>query len=235
MIAAMLRVKNESRWIERVIRSVQPVCERIVVMDDASTDGTAEICSSLGAEVLRSPFAGLDETRDKNWLLARVIRHSPEWILCIDGDEELEQGGADKVRAVARDRGIGACSLRVAYLWDSPDQVRTDGVYGRFARPSMFRAVTDARFRSTGNGGNFHCGNVPYGIGPTLRSEIRLLHYGYMERADRVRKYEWYNRQDPNNYSEDLYRHMVIGDLFPADSQFRHGGPLKLETICTAH
>jgi len=52
-----------------------------------------------------------------------------------------------------------------------------------------------------------------------------------MHRADRERKYQWYNAQDPNNAIEDRYRHMVIGDLFPADSKFDHGGPLKLAQL----
>jgi hypothetical protein len=58
-----------------------------------------------------------------------------------------------------------------------------------------------------------------------------ILHYGYMHREDRVRKYVWYNKQDPGNKVEDCYRHMVVGDIFPADAHFMHGGPLKLKGI----
>lgn len=29
------------------------------------------------------------------------------------------------------------------------------------------------------------------------------------------------------------YRHMVIGDVFPAESRFAHGGPLKIEDLQT--
>jgi hypothetical protein len=59
----------------------------------------------------------------------------------------------------------------------------------------------------------------------------RLLHYGYLHREDRIRKYEWYTQQDPDNQAEDFYRHTVIGDLFPAEIRFRHGGPLKLREL----
>jgi glycosyltransferase involved in cell wall biosynthesis len=42
----MLRVKNEQRWIARVIESILPLCEYVYILDDHSTDGTPEICSS---------------------------------------------------------------------------------------------------------------------------------------------------------------------------------------------
>ncbi len=232
MIAGMLRIKNEARWIARVIASILPLCERVIVMDDHSDDGTPEICAGFDqVTVLPSPFTGLDEARDKQWLLGHAMELRPKWILCIDGDEELEPGAADRIGAVLQQSRPCAYSLRVAYLWDSPDQVRTDGVYGRFYRPSLFYASPASHFCSTGNGGNFHCGNVPWSGIPARILNATLLHYGYMERADRIRKYEWYNQRDPGNRCEDFYRHMVVGDLFPADATFRHGGPLTLEAL----
>jgi hypothetical protein len=53
MIIGLLRIKNEARWIARVVRSIQPVCGRILIFDDHSTDGTPEICESLGCRVFR--------------------------------------------------------------------------------------------------------------------------------------------------------------------------------------
>ena len=44
------------------------------------------------------------------------------------------------------------------------------------------------------------------------RSEVRLLHFGYMHASDRRRKFDWYNENDPNNLIEDQYVHMIQGD-----------------------
>ena len=41
----IMRVKNEARWIDRVLASILPLCERVLVMDDGSTDGTDELVS----------------------------------------------------------------------------------------------------------------------------------------------------------------------------------------------
>lgn len=230
-IIGALRIKNEARWIERVLRSLVGICERIVILDDHSIDDTPDICQACPNVVLYpSRFEGLDEARDKNWLLERVQIFKPDWILWIDGDEILPAEAQGPLLDVIQNPNVSCLSLRIRYLWNDEQTVRVDGVYGDFHRESVFRP-NGARFFSS-NGGHFHCGNVPQGNRIERRVlDVPLLHLGYMDREDRVRKYAWYNRHDPGNAGEDFYRHMVIGDLFPADSRFQHGGPLQLAPL----
>ena len=234
----MLRVKNESRWIADVLRSALVVCDRVYVLDDHSTDGTGEICRGFGdrLRVYSSPFSGLDEARDKNWLLDAIrLAGEAHWILAIDGDEMLSNPEA--VRASIASEASESYALRVLYLWNRPDQVRADGVYSRFWRPSLFRARAGVNFRSTANGGNFHCGNVPQDLAKSAqRSDAYLLHFGYMDARDRRRKFDWYNQQDPNNTAEDQYVHVIQGDPGgpPAHVRLRHAGPLVLSPLATA-
>lgn len=230
-VVGMLRVKNEVRWIEQCLKSLVPVCDEVLVMDDHSTDGTAALAGRIpGVSVLPSPFEGLDEARDKNWLLERAEQLQPSYIVAIDGDEMLSPLAMNELPEILRRPGGSCYSLRVWYLWNSVDQVRTDGVYGDFHRASIFRP-DGTRFPQAG-GANFHCGNVPIQLRQKRQVlELDLLHFGYMHSDDRLRKFDWYNAADPNNAREDGYRHMVIGDLFPADSRFMHGGPLYLERI----
>lgn len=231
MILGMMRVKNEARWIERVIASILPLCDRVFVMDDHSEDGTLQILLNMPKVVpYGSPFTGLNESRDKNWLLDKVLEHKPEWIVSIDGDEILSPSAVEPLRAAMN--GPHHClSLRVLYLWDREDQIRVDGVYGDFHRESVFRP-NGSRFPE-GSGVNFHCGNVPSGArqNRAVLNNVPLLHLGYLHKEDRVRKFAWYNSTDPGNEREDHYRHIVVGDMFPADSQFQHGGPLRLQSI----
>lgn len=224
----MLRVRNESRWIKRSIESIAPICNAgIFVMDDHSEDDTAHIARDCGANLFPSLFAGLDEVRDKNFLLGAIP--PCDWVIAIDGDEALMPGHAAQLELqmrVAMAHGIRALAFSVLYLWDREDQIRVDGVYRSMSRVSAFRPGKE-RFEATG-GANFHCGNCPQGIQGRAHAVVSLLHFGYLDRADRIRKYDWYRAQDPNNVIEDDYRHTVIGDLFPAESKFRHGGPLEL-------
>jgi glycosyltransferase involved in cell wall biosynthesis len=236
VIVGMMRIKSEQRWIARVLESMLPVCEKIFILDDHSEDHTVEICRSFPqVQLWESPFEGVQETRDKNYLLEKVEAEVPggSWVVCIDGDEQLADGAETHIRKMTQTAParLNVFKFRVVYLWDSEAQYRADGIYADFYRTSLFRLVPGQRFKSSAGGG-FHCGNAPE-PGGAPRTAVNILHYGYLHRADRVRKYEWYNSADkqPIPPDEDGYRHMVIGDLFPSTAKFRWGGPLKLEPV----
>jgi GT2 family glycosyltransferase/glycosyltransferase involved in cell wall biosynthesis len=230
-ILCALRVRNEAAHIGDVLSRALQLCDRAYVLDDHSTDATVEICQSFldRVEVFESPFADLDEARDKNYLLGKIVEAAPAWVLWIDGNEVLERSGPDTLRdAAARHPSAAAFSLRIAYLWGSEDQVRVDGIFGRFRRPSFFRLAGQPlqrlRFPSTGSGPNLHCGNVPLGLlGRRLNLNVRLKHYGYMTEGERWEKYQWYNRIDPNNRAEDRYRHLVA-----TPGAYHAPGPVRL-------
>ena len=232
-VAGIMRVKNESRWIKRSIESIAPICQRIVILDDHSTDDTPAICRTFGVELIHNGAVKLDEVADKNFLLG-YIGDEADWVVMIDGDEALMPGHAEALagtmrRIIENGSPVRALAFSVLYLWDSDDQIRVDGVYRSMSRVSAFRPGKE-RFEATG-GANFHCGNCPQAITQRAHAGVSLLHFGYMHRADRIRKYEWYRANDPGNRMEDEYRHIVVGDVFPAESKFRHGGPLELRAI----
>ena len=79
-----------------------------------------------------------------------------------------------------------------------------------------------------------HTSNAPGLGGMRVQAlNVFLLHYGYLHREDRVRKYRWILSIDPNNEAEDYYRHSVQGDIpeVPADLKLKHAGPLNLTRI----
>jgi glycosyltransferase involved in cell wall biosynthesis len=245
-IAVMMRVKNEARWIARCIQSVKQLGP-VYVMDDGSTDDTVAIVrrcldSHEGGQIL-SPFIGqeLNEARDKNYLLSVVNQQChPDWIFCIDGDEELEPGSIEKIRRACQIGTADCYNVRFLYLWNSPDQARFDGVYSQLQRPSLFRAGKGLGFESSYKHTGIHCnfglhvGNAPkFDQSQYAPLNVFLLHYGYMLKADRLKKYEFYNRIDPHNEIEDNYRHMVLGDLpeLPASMKVKFGGPLDIRKL----
>ena len=249
-IIGAMRVKNEGRWIKRCIESLFPLCDAVYVMDDHSSDNTMQEVCSIDAEGIGvvvsfsdSPFRGkpLDEARDKNWLLQK-IRHDeqdapPDYLLWIDGDEELEPGGAEKIlQAIAANPETPAFNLRFYYLWNDTKTVRWDRWYSRVKRPSLFKNIDGVRFKSFYEGRGVHSGlhtsNCPFDLAQDAKDlDVFLIHYGYIFAKDRIAKYEYYNRIDPNNPMEDGYRHMVVGDVFSSDSTFLHSGPLELKAL----
>lgn len=244
-IVAALRVKNEERWIERVLRSVE-WCDEIFLFDDDSDDSTAEIADDCGATVIPTPFDDFNEARDKEHLVSEIAEsYNPQtWILMIDGDEVLEARGEWKIRhCISSNYGMPAFRLRILYLWNSEKTIRMDGVYGKFFRPSLFRLGTDHRFLISGATGNLHCSNIPacY-FNKTGNCEARILHLGYMLKEDRIRKWKYYNSLDPRNRGEGYdpahpergsYPHIIQGDVLeiPPEIKLKHGGPLELRKL----
>lgn len=247
MIYGMMRVKNEARWIRRTLRSMLPLCERIFVFDDHSTDDTRDICRAFEhVSLFESPFdETTQEVRDKNYLLIHLAKIAKfgDMILSIDGDEEIETRGRDEILKIANAPISRADAYRfhVLYLWDDEHHIRTDGIYGRFTRPSMFRFRPTMKFKSSCAAG-FHCGNVPKPYDVLATTTVRLFHYGYMYKEDRIRKWKWYNSLDPYNRAEGYqadfpergsYPHMIQGDVpeVPADAKLIHAGPLQVQEL----
>ena len=252
----LLRVKNESRWISRVLHALQPLCAHILLLDDHSTDPTPQIAAMAGAEVIHSTFEGLDESRDKDYLQRELYRrYGPfrigrDWALMIDGDEALDPASIPLLAQAVNQGSDCAYSLRILYLWNGEDQIRTDGVYARFRRPSLYPLGPVAEGFSVGRvgRGGFHCCSIPRRyFGYSRHCEAALLHFGYLDREMRLRKWDWYNAVDPHNVVEDHYRHMIQGDvdrracswcaqngrehiISIPNEKLRHAGPVVLET-----
>lgn len=244
-IVAALRVRNEARWIAEVLEAIQWT-KAIYLMDDHSEDRTAAIAASCGAIVLPSPFDTMDESRDKEWLITRVAQNHPlgTWVLLQDGDEVLEPGGERGIRESIDRRGAArAFSLRIKFLWNSRNQYRVDGVYAGFNRPSLFMLIGQYSFRRSGIKGNLHPSCIPAANRPGYRKcPVSLLHLGYMNKEDRIRKWKYYNELDPKNIDEGYdpkhpkrgsYPHIVQGDVpeVPANVILRHSGPLELRPL----
>ncbi len=231
----MLRIKNEEAWIADVLDAIAPLCARIFVLDDHSTDNTAAICDKY-PQVTRwdSPFSGLNEARDKNWLCDQIqAACRPEWVLCVDGDEVLQKDGPRIIRETCKDASCDAFSLRIAFVWNDPQTARVDRIYGDFWRPSLFRpfhpdphkpdhlkVAGEFRWLTTpfgrtvdGDEPNLHCSSVPQRrLHGHQRCQAYLKHYGYMTREQRVGKLDHYTSIDWKNDAENYYRHMTQAD-----------------------
>ena len=78
---------NESRHIERCIRSAQKVADDILVVDSYSSDDTVIQAQQLGGRVIQHPW--LNHSTQMNWALSNGNVIS-DWVMRIDADEFLD-------------------------------------------------------------------------------------------------------------------------------------------------
>jgi glycosyltransferase involved in cell wall biosynthesis len=83
MLSITVITKNEARNIEDCLRSVA-WAQEILVVDQFSMDGTADIARSLGARVYQESWKGF--ARQKNSALEKT---TGDWILSLDADERV--------------------------------------------------------------------------------------------------------------------------------------------------
>ncbi len=92
-ITANIITLNEEKNIEEVIKSVQEVCDEVLVVDSLSSDRTCEIAESLGAKVVKQEYLGDGRQKAFGTPLAKY-----DWILSIDADERLDTNAIEAIK-----------------------------------------------------------------------------------------------------------------------------------------
>jgi O-antigen biosynthesis protein len=217
-IICQMRIKNEEKWLKEVLDSIARVAQGIVILDDGSTDRTPEICKAHPAVVDYSwqNEQTIDEVRDKNRLLQMALAQNPDWVLCMDGDEILEDSAPERIFDAIRfcPADVAVLDVEFLYMWDDMQHYRTDGIYNRLYHHRLFKLdgqVRDAlSFNPTDHDGNFHCESVPENInGRAMEIDVKIKHLGYMHQVDREHKYHWYKSNDTVHAAQGYYEHLL--------------------------
>lgn len=111
-ISGTIITYNEEDHIEQVVRSLQQVCDEIIVVDSLSTDKTAEIAESLGARVVLQKYLG--EGKQRNVTEQHTTN---DWILALDADERLDEQMVETIKSLDfEDPRVGYEFNRKSYL-----------------------------------------------------------------------------------------------------------------------
>ncbi|MHB1870871.1 MAG: glycosyltransferase family 2 protein [Steroidobacteraceae bacterium] len=205
-LTVALLVKNEAgRYLGEVLDQWVRVADRLLVVDDGSTDGTAELCRGRGAEVVsaaavdpEASFAHENLLRAMVWRLA--TRPAPEWIALPDADELMDPPPARWLpHAISSDVAALCCPLYD--LWGDRKHYRDDRLWVAHRRfwPALLRYRSGFRYRLSDRA--HHTGRWPVNAlanGPVVDEErIRILHLGWLTEQDRLAKHTRYAAMDP--------------------------------------
>ncbi len=215
-LIAMMIVRNESRrYLRECLDHLNQYVDEMVIIDDASTDDTPEICKyydkAFVIELKESLFENEVELRRLAW--NETVKRNPDWILTVDADEVYEDAMIHQVKEMIHSCEYDAYAFRLYDFWNSRETYREDKNWQahHFYKTFLVRNVgLEAEWLDTPK----HCGRIPLNYSKTLRtyySDIRVKHLGWMDPVDQLKKYDYYLEKDPvGKYgSLDQYKSIV--------------------------
>ncbi|HEX4232457.1 MAG TPA: glycosyltransferase [Bryobacteraceae bacterium] len=98
-VTVIIPARNEARQIERVVRSFSGL--PVIVVDDSSSDGTAEQARMAGALVIAAPTLYAPAKGKPNACAAGARLAKTKWLLFVDADTWFEPGFAASIVSYA--------------------------------------------------------------------------------------------------------------------------------------
>jgi acetyltransferase-like isoleucine patch superfamily enzyme/glycosyltransferase involved in cell wall biosynthesis len=154
---------NEQINLPCTLKSVVGWAHRVFVVDSGSTDGTRELATSLGAEVVEHAWEGY--ARQKNWALDNLPLESP-WTLIVDADEAVPEDLREEIGALSR---------------QEPSEVAEDGFYINRALMFMGKRIRHCGYNPSWNLRLFKRGKARYEDRPVHEHMILQGREGYLD------------------------------------------------------
>jgi glycosyltransferase involved in cell wall biosynthesis len=218
----MMLVRNEEhRWLDLVLQQMLQICDRVVVLDDDSTDNTAQICMDYGCEVYTSQSSrwGVNEREARMDLFEKTITkvEHGEWILCLDADELFVNSHIPYIEYLfnSLSNDINGIAFRLYDMW-SETHYREDQHWQahRYYWPMAIRYHNQFPYHWLDK--KLHCGRFPANASAKcLPTMIPIKHMGWSREEDRLKKYARYMECDPEGKEGILAQYLSIIDKSP--------------------
>ncbi|WP_243137681.1 glycosyltransferase family 2 protein, partial [Desulfofundulus thermobenzoicus] len=221
-ITLAMLVRNETgRYLERVLKHASQYIQQAVILDDASEDGSPEVCRRVLENVPLTLVCNREPSfnneillRKQLWELAAAT--DPDWVLILDADEIFEERAVEELPLLAANPEVEVYYFRLYDMWDEnhyrdDDYWRAHLIY----RPFMVRYIPGFpwQWQETPQ----HCGRFPRNVVELkgAKSSLRIKHLGWIRPADRLAKYYRYKQLDPRGHYGIRQQYLSILDPKP--------------------
>ena len=189
VVGSMLIGDERGRYLDEALAWIYPRVDRLVLVDDCSSDGTWEDLSRFAAEHdkvalyrhARRLFLA-NEQLARESLHMKTLKEAPTHVLTLDADEELSPS-FDDARAGMLAAG-GTFSFPIWHLWGDRQHRRVDSVWGKQTNIRLFEVKWNESqaYQQV----RAHCGTAPaYAYrDQKVRPDVQVVHKGWMAARD---------------------------------------------------
>jgi len=124
---------NEAEKVRATIESVR-WADEIVLVDSHSTDGTADLATTLGARVVQVDFKGFGDLRNQ-----AIAACSHDWIFSLDADERCTPEVAAEIQSLIQDPAACDAYWTPRRNYFMGRWIRHSGWYPNHRQPQLFR------------------------------------------------------------------------------------------------
>jgi glycosyltransferase involved in cell wall biosynthesis len=203
-IIAICRVYNGGKYLKKYLDQMSRLADKILILDDGSTDNSFSICKTYPKVEIEHISHTAHEGLMSNYLYNWAGKYNPNWIICLDVDEVFVEKYEEDVKKLC-EGFIEGYSFPLLYLWDKENEYRVDGVYGNIKAIRLYRyQVGKTPFVR-----RCHSLPVPESVN-VIESSIPILHYGYLDKEERWRKYNYYLKLDDGNYNHIVSENIEV-------------------------
>ena len=205
LILGCLVYNEAKRFLEKFLSDISQLTNKIVIIDDGSTDNSVSICSKYTSNIYQTDrLMAKDESilRSKLWEKCIKIAKEGDYILIQDCDELYTKNSIQNFeKTIYTAEKLQADSIaHIKYDMWNKNQYREDPPYWQAHFNYLvwcvkYRKNYDYYF----NNMKLHCGSIPinayYNAFP---SKLQVQHMAYSTLELRKQKVEFYKQLDPN-------------------------------------
>lgn len=206
-LTAIILTKNEELNIERCIKSIIGLADRICIVDSGSTDKTIEIAKKLGAEIYsHEPFEHY--AKQFNWALDN-LNIKTKWIYRIDADEvvtpELKKEIIDNCK-LHHDDDINGFVMKFK-IYFMGKFLTHGGIYPFYNLTIFKNGYGRYEERSMGE-------HIVLSKGKTIDLSNDCLHYDCKDLNSWINKHNWYATREVNDYFTTISQKQIKTSLY---------------------
>lgn len=214
-IHGMILCRNESqdRWLYRFMYQMFKLCDRIVILDDNSTDNTVEEIESFFDKNKKDDIEIYENDKclwETNEVLARQMLFNltvekcthEDWILCLDCDELIDLEHINYIKYAFKYlstiplENMDSLGFKLFDMWDD-DNYRHDKWWTAHLRHWPMAIKYDKNRQYEWKNTKLHCGRFPLNSALKMYpSLIPIKHMGWSREKFRKEKYDRYMRID---------------------------------------